>query len=52
MAKFKDEPNQAELERLREVLRRHVMDWGECDHPDDCDCSHAVALRALQEVPF
>lgn len=35
---------------LREVLRRHVTDWGSCDHPGTCACSHAVALRRLEEL--
>lgn len=33
-----------------EMLRRHVVDWGGCDHPTTCDCSDAQARRAL--APF
>ena len=28
-----------------ELLRRVVMDYGDCDHPDTCDCSAAMAHR-------
>lgn len=38
------------LNATNELLRRHVMDWGECDHPDDCKCSHALALRTLEQI--
>ena len=39
-----EQPNRAELV---EMLRRHVLDWGRCDHADDCECSDATARRAL-----
>lgn len=32
---------------LLDLLRDHVMDWGHCDHPADCDCSDARARRFL-----
>jgi len=35
------------LEKAEELLRRHVIDWGKCDHPDDCSCSDAEARRFL-----
>jgi len=36
-----------EIDRLRELLRAHVMDWGNCDHPSDCTCSDGRARRYL-----
>lgn len=31
-----------------ELLRQHVMDWGQCDHRDTCDCSDARSWRWLR----
>lgn len=39
------------LVRLHEALRRHVVDWGECDSPESCVCSHARAMRELGAFP-
>lgn len=33
------------LRNAEELLRRHILDWGKCDHPDDCSCSDAEARR-------
>lgn len=37
-----------EIDRLRELLRRVVMDAGVCDNPTTCHCSHAQAWRELR----
>lgn len=34
------------------VLTDHVVDWGRCDHPADCDCSDARARRLLAAHPL
>lgn len=33
-----------------ELLRRHVVDWGDCDDVDNCSCSHAQAVHFLDEL--
>lgn len=38
-----------ERRQLVDLLRDHVMDWGWCSHPADCDCSDARARRFLAE---
>lgn len=41
-----------EIDRLRETLRRVVMDAPDdyCDHPTTCVCSFAVAWRTVEAM--
>ena len=41
---------QRENDQLREALRRHVMDWGDCDNLPSCGCSHAAGLHLLHRL--
>lgn len=34
---------------LVDLLRDHVVDWGHCSSPIDCDCSDARARRFLAD---
>lgn len=41
----------AQLAEAQELIRILAMDWSDrCDHPDDCTCSMAQAIRYTRQL--